>query len=95
MFSIEKLEAPKNFPPYTIFPFDEDVIADILCGKIWIFYLLNISEVFRILKIAGWDLVYSFYNQPTDKLSKTDLNSQVLHKVKKNNIPLQSLIFDN
>jgi plasmid maintenance system antidote protein VapI len=43
--AVDKLEYAKNYAPYTIFPFDDDIIADILMGKIWIHYMLNNNEV--------------------------------------------------
>ena len=85
-WSIEKLDAPKNFTPYTIFPFDDDIIADILMGKIWILYKLNNNEIVRILEKAGWKLVYSFDDIPENEIRNSDIEDLILYKVRKDNL---------
>lgn len=85
-FSIEKLDAPKHFAPYTIFPFNDGIIADILMGKIWILYKLNNSEIIRILERAGWKLVDSFDNIPEEVIRNTDIEDLILYKVRKGSL---------
>jgi hypothetical protein len=85
-WSIEKLDAPKNYAPYTIFPFDDDIIADILMGIIWITYRLNNDEIIRILEKSGWKVVYSFYDSPENEIQNRDIEDIVLYKVRKDNL---------
>jgi hypothetical protein len=87
-FSIEKLDAPKNFAPYTIFPFNDDIIADIIMGKIWLYYKLNLSEIIRILDKSGWKLVDSFNNIPEEVIRNTDIEDLMLYKVRKGNLTI-------
>jgi hypothetical protein len=42
------------FPPYSIFPYPEDICVDLMSGRALLFALVNYSAVLRILRRAGW-----------------------------------------
>jgi hypothetical protein len=73
-WAIEKISYVKNYAPYTIFPLDDDLCADILMGKIWVRYQINMMEVMRILKKYGWKIVDSIFLKSDEELSNPDLN---------------------
>jgi hypothetical protein len=68
---IRKKYSP-NFTPLTIFPIDEKYIADLMLGKKRIYYLVNISEIFRFFEKNGWRILSYFkdkneYNNEKEK----------------------------
>lgn len=82
-WSIEKLDYAKNYAPYTIFPFGDDICADILMGKIWIQYRLNIYEIIRILEKAGWQLIDSLFEKTEGEVKDSEIEDLHIFKVRK------------
>ena len=80
---LKSLRLPKILPPYTIFPFEDDVIADILMGKIVIFYKLNNNEIIRIIERAGWKLECSFLDIPQNEIQDSDIEDIELYRFRK------------
>ena len=56
---INKMEYSKNCAPFSIYPFDYKTCTDIMTGQLMIMSSFNYSELFRIMKKAGWDIVDS------------------------------------
>ncbi len=83
--SIDKLRYAKNYAPYTIFPFEDDIIADILMGKLIIVYYLNNNEVIRVLEKGGWDVVYSFTDLTEEKMNEVDPINMDFYRIQKEN----------
>lgn len=83
IFSFEKLEYAKNFAPYTIFPFDNDIVADILMGKVWIRYRLNNNEVIRIMEKGGWQLIESIFDMTEEEIKNSNIEELSFYKVRK------------
>lgn len=68
---IRKKYSP-NFTPLTIFPIDENYIADLMFGKKRIYYFINISEIFRFFEKNSWRILSYFkdkneYNNEKEK----------------------------
>jgi len=83
VFSFEKLEYAKNFAPYTIFPFEDNIVADILMGKVWIRYQLNNDEVIRIIEKGGWQLIESVFDITEEEVKNSDIEDLSFYKVRK------------
>jgi len=73
---IEKLEFSRNYAPYSIYPFDVDICADILMGKILVFSFLNYSEIIRIFEKAGWKAVEFLFSKSTNELKEEVENTE-------------------
>lgn len=58
-FFIEKMEYSKNCAPFSIYPFDLEICTDIMMGRLMVSTRLNFSQVLRIIRKAGWDIVDS------------------------------------
>ncbi len=83
IFSFEKLEYAKNFAPYTIFPFKDDIVADILMGKVWIRYHINNDEVIRIIEKGGWQLFESIFDVTGEEVENSNIENLSFCKVGK------------
>jgi hypothetical protein len=59
----EKLIFSRNYVPISIFPFDVEICADILMGKLAIFAILNFSEIKRMFEKYGWEVVDSILDR--------------------------------
>ena len=46
-----------NVAPLSIYPFDDDVIADIIMGKLMIMIKFNFSEIVRKIALDGWEVI--------------------------------------
>jgi hypothetical protein len=87
-FFVEKLEYSKNYIPYSILPFHEEICANIIMGKVMIHGLLNVSEIFRKIEKAGWEIVNSL-------LLKTATELNGLSNNEKHNIPILEIRKEN
>ncbi len=67
---MEKMEYSKNCAPFSIFPFSDEICADIIAGKILIGIHFNYSEILRIIKKSGWTIVDSIISKTEDELMK-------------------------
>lgn len=85
-FFIDKMEYSKNCAPFSIYPFDVETCTDIMMGKLMISAHLNFSEVLRIIKRAGWNIVDSIFFKSEDELNllkDTDIKDISYLKVRK------------
>jgi hypothetical protein len=81
----------KNIAPTSIFPFEVDVCADILCGKIGVSIILNISKVIRKFELAGWEILDSMMNKIETDSNEIDTEFICNHffiKIKKGDLIL-------
>jgi len=56
-FSFQRTAYSPNFLPYSIYPFSEELIADLMFSKKAIFYSFNISEFYRQLESKNWKVI--------------------------------------
>ncbi|MHA1757244.1 MAG: hypothetical protein ACTSVV_10775 [Promethearchaeota archaeon] len=61
-FHFESFDYPKNFVPYSIFPYPENICIDLMCMAIWLRIYINISEVFRYFENCGWKVIKDIDN---------------------------------
>jgi hypothetical protein len=66
-FFLDKMEYSKNCAPFSIYPFDVETCTDIMTGQLMILSIFNFSEVLRIVKKAGWDIVDSIIFKSEDE----------------------------
>ena len=89
MYFIDKLDYSKNYTPYSIFPFDVDICADILMGRLMIFSYLNYSEIIRVIEKAGWEIIDSPLfrsKEEIEKLKGTEWEDIVFLRVRKSQL---------
>lgn len=53
-FSFQRSAYSPNFLPYSIYPISEELISDLMFGKISLYFSLNISELYRRFENEGW-----------------------------------------
>ena len=85
-FFIDKMEYSKNCAPFGIYPFDVETCTDIMMGKLMISAHLNFTEVLRIIKRAGWQIVDSIIFKSEKEfiaLNDTDIKDISYLKVRK------------
>ena len=90
-FLIEKMNYSKNTAPYTIFPFPDEIIADLLIGKLMISEWFNVSEIFRKIESSGWkivDFLLAKNKEELEDLKKYDHDDVTFLKVKKGRMSL-------
>lgn len=89
-FFIERFEYARNYAPLPIYPFDDEVIADILMGKVWIKFLLNVHEVVRYLEKSGWELRRAFWDLSEEERRAVDTRDLELFTFRKEscNVPI-------
>jgi len=56
--SVERNDFSRNFAPLSIFPFNEELCADIMLGRLLISYTVNYSLIVRLFKQSGWEILY-------------------------------------
>ena len=71
-FFVEKMQYSKNYIPYSILPFSDEVCAKIIMGRIMVRALLNISKIFHKINKAGWEIIESIFLKADDDLDKLD-----------------------
>lgn len=69
-FFIDKMDYSKNCAPFSIYPFDVETCTDIMMGKIMIQCNFNFSEIFRLLKKAGWQVIDSLFLKSEEDLAQ-------------------------
>ena len=67
-FFIDKMDYPKNCAPFSIYPFNIETCTNIIMGKLMIRILFNFSEVLRIIKKSGWDIIDSIIFKSEDEI---------------------------
>jgi hypothetical protein len=88
-FATDKLEFSRNFAPYTIFPFPDEICADILCGRVLTRIITNYSEIMRIFHKNGWETVDSIFFKDPDELDKIDITKTPMMIVGKGEAKIQ------
>ncbi|MCP5108059.1 MAG: hypothetical protein GY950_32025 [bacterium] len=58
----QKMIFSRNYVPFSIYPFDAEICADILIGKLKITAFLNLTEIKRILERSGWQVIESIHD---------------------------------
>ena len=58
---IDKLNFARNYAPYSIFPFNEEICVDIIMGRTNIRSIVNFSEIVRIMDKYGWKTVDNLF----------------------------------
>lgn len=86
-----------NMTPWSVFPFSEQLIADLLLGKKVISYGFNVDEFFRLLKKDGWEVTSNIYEKKQQQSAKSDCFCRIRHKELYIGIPwslISQIIFD-
>jgi len=93
-FLSDKMEYSRNFIPYSILPYDSNMCADIITGKMMIRSLINISEIMRKIQKSGWQIIDSFFLKTEEEIKKLegqDVKDLTMLKIRKSgyniNIP--------
>lgn len=92
MFFDEKMNYPKNCAPFSIYPFDEQTRTDIMMGKIVIRSRLNFSQLLRMMRKAGWDIVDSLTfktEQAINALKGKDVDSVPILTVRRGSVTME------
>ena len=85
-FFTDKMDYSKNCAPFSIYPFDVETCADIMMGRLAIMVHFNFSELLRIIKKAGWNIVDSLIFKSEDEIKSLrgkDINSVSFLKINK------------
>ncbi len=83
---MDKLRFIRNYVPFSIFPFDDEICADVMMGKLMIEYLFNFSEVIRIVERSGWivmDSIASWNEKQLETMTPEERMKLSLLKVRK------------
>lgn len=91
-FFIDKMDYSKNCAPFSIYPFNIDICTDIMMGRLMIMVRFNFSELLRILRKSGWEivdtLIYKSENEIKSLMGK-DINSVSFLKINKGPLTLE------
>jgi len=78
----------RNYVPFSIFPYEDEICADLMMGKLMIEYRLNFSEVIRIVEKGGWivmDSIASWGEKQLEAMTPEERLKLSLLKVRKGN----------
>lgn len=87
-----KLIFSRNYAPFSIYPFDAEICADILMGKLQITAVLNLTEIKRIFEKSGWKVVESVHDWLDKEISDTEPDPNKLFSFKVNKGGFSSVI---
>ena len=91
-FFTNKMKYSRNCAPYSIYPFDVDICADIITGAVSILVWINHTEILRKLESKGWKIIDSLVYKSKleiEELEGKDIDSIPFLKIKKNNLIIE------
>ena len=88
-FFHEKMEYPKNYAPFSIFPFEDEICADLIMGKLLVKTLFNFSEIERLIVKSGWKIEDTIYDRDKEEIKNLDVEKLYFMKVRKGNFVIE------
>jgi hypothetical protein len=69
-FFINKLEYSRNYAPFSIFPYGDDICTDVMMGRLHIHFQINLSDFMRLFEKNGWNIIDCIFFKSEKELEK-------------------------